>query len=162
MKPGATDSWLVIGYGNTLREDDGAGPAVAEAIAERGAPGVRALACPQLSPEHAETVAAAGQVIFVDASAAGGAGIGWESLAPPAAATIDGHTLAPGTLLALARQVYGRAPPSFALTIPARRLGFGERLSPETQAGVDAAIRAILEATSRAAPENQKAIRLGQ
>jgi hypothetical protein len=33
----------VIGYGNTLRGDDGIGPAVAEAVAALGLPGVRVI-----------------------------------------------------------------------------------------------------------------------
>jgi hydrogenase maturation protease len=59
---------VVIGYGNTLRGDDGAGPAVAQAIADRALPGVRSLAVPQLTPELAEIVAEANLVVFVDAA----------------------------------------------------------------------------------------------
>ncbi|HEY9173382.1 MAG TPA: hydrogenase maturation protease, partial [Verrucomicrobiae bacterium] len=53
---------LVIGYGNTLRRDDGIGPKVAEAVAELNLPGVRSLACPQLTPELAEPIAHAKRV----------------------------------------------------------------------------------------------------
>ena len=59
---------LVIGYGNTLRGDDGVGPRAAEAIATLALPGVRALVCPLLTPELAEAVSQAGVVIFVDAA----------------------------------------------------------------------------------------------
>jgi len=36
-----TVDYLIIGYGNTLRGDDGAGPRVAEAVAGWGLPNVR-------------------------------------------------------------------------------------------------------------------------
>ena len=58
---------LVIGYGNTLRRDDGVGPHVAEAIAALALPGVEALVCPLLTPELAEAIARARRVVFVDA-----------------------------------------------------------------------------------------------
>lgn len=144
MNSFATEPWLVIGFGNTLRQDDGAGPAVAERLAELEIPGLRAIACPLLSPELAEAVAQAGQVIFVDASAAGGPPLDWQPLEPAESPAIDGHALTPATLLALARHVYGRAPRSFVLAIAAHQLEFGENLSPGTFAAVDAAVCTVL------------------
>ena len=52
----ASRDFLVIGYGNTLRGDDGVGPRVAEAIEKLNLPGVRTLVCQQLSPEHADPI----------------------------------------------------------------------------------------------------------
>ncbi len=43
---------LVIGYGNSLRSDDGVGPFVAEAVEALRLPGVHTLICQQLSPEQ--------------------------------------------------------------------------------------------------------------
>jgi hypothetical protein len=51
---------LVIGYGNTLRGDDGVGPRVAEAIEELNLPGVRTLVCQLLTPEFADPIARTG------------------------------------------------------------------------------------------------------
>ena len=62
-------NFLVIGYGNTLRSDDGAGQRVAEKIGQWELPGVGALAVHQLTPELAENIAQADAVIFVDAVA---------------------------------------------------------------------------------------------
>ncbi|MGF1587982.1 MAG: hydrogenase maturation protease [Pleurocapsa sp.] len=59
--------YLVIGYGNTLRSDDGAGQSAANQIAAWGLPNVRSLAVHQLTPELAEDIANADTVIFVDA-----------------------------------------------------------------------------------------------
>ena len=58
---------LVIGYGNTLRGDDGVGPRVAEAVEKLNLPGVRTLVCQQLSPEHADPISRVRKVVFVDA-----------------------------------------------------------------------------------------------
>lgn len=58
---------LLIGYGNTLRSDDGVGPSVVEAIDQRQLLGVRSLTCHQLGPELAADLATAGRVLFVDA-----------------------------------------------------------------------------------------------
>ncbi len=60
--------FLVIGYGNTLRGDDGVGPRVVEAIEKLNLPGVRTLVCQQLSPEYADPVSRAHTVVFVDAA----------------------------------------------------------------------------------------------
>ena len=51
---------LVIGYGNSLRRDDGVGPRVAEAIEELNLPGVRTLVCQLLTPEFADPIACTG------------------------------------------------------------------------------------------------------
>ena len=44
--PADSRDFLVIGYGNTLRGDDGVGPRVAEAIEKLNLPGVRTLDLP--------------------------------------------------------------------------------------------------------------------
>ena len=58
---------LVIGYGNDLRSDDGAGRAVAEAIAERDLPGVEVRSMSQLTPELSLEISGRRVVVFVDA-----------------------------------------------------------------------------------------------
>jgi hydrogenase maturation protease len=58
---------VVIGYGNTLRSDDGAGQQVATLVEDWQLPQVRSLAVHQLTPELAAELATAQMVIFVDA-----------------------------------------------------------------------------------------------
>jgi Ni,Fe-hydrogenase maturation factor len=68
-----TTSLLVIGYGNALRGDDGAGPCAARLFGERcaarpgndGAP--RVLVVHQLLPELVDDIAQAARVVFIDA-----------------------------------------------------------------------------------------------
>jgi hydrogenase maturation protease len=136
---------VVIGYGNTLRGDDGVGPEVAEAVAAQGLPGVRALAVPQLTPELAEVLAEARLAVFVDAST--GPEVGGVQVLPLRAAQRPesmGHTSDPGFLLALAGAVYGRCPPAWIVRIPAASFPFGEGLSPCASCGAAVALREVV------------------
>jgi hydrogenase maturation protease len=135
---------LVIGYGNTLRQDDQAGPAVAEAIEARALPGVCTLVCAQLSPEHAEAVAAAESVVFVDAQAGAPQEVMLEPIEPGTSCQVTTHAVEPPTMLALAREVYGRMPAAWLVTIPTERLGFGPELSETTRQGIARAINLII------------------
>jgi hydrogenase maturation protease len=130
-KPAAAerDTTLLIGYGNTLRGDDAAGPAVAEQVAQRQWTGVQALAVPQLFPELAEDIARAARVVFVDASTAPGDG---PALVPLREATDDmmAHRCSPGALLRMARELYGARPQAHVLAIPAEQFETGAALSP--------------------------------
>lgn len=134
---------LVLGYGSTLRRDDSAGPLLAEAIADAGYPGVHAVACAQLSPEHAALVAEAGTVVFVDAMVNGDERIRLLPLDPASSGQVTTHALGPETLLGLVREVYGHTPRAWLLPIPAEDFGFGERLSALTQAGLTEASRVL-------------------
>jgi hydrogenase maturation protease len=134
---------LVIGYGNTLRRDDGVGPRVAEAVAVLALPGVRALACPLLTPELADPISRARIAIFVDAAVDAPREVQLRKLAPASSSQVMAHAASPATLLALARDVFGHAPEAWWLTIPAEDLGIGEELSPLAQRGLETAIEAI-------------------
>ena len=137
------DDLLVIGYGNSLRRDDGIGPRVAETIEELNLPGVRTLVCQQLSPELADPIARVRRVIFVDAAVDDTSGVKFRQLEPGDATQLMAHAADPRTLLALARAVFGHAPEAWWLTIPAVKLGFGTDFSPEADAGFQVAVAAI-------------------
>ena len=134
---------LVIGYGSTLRRDDGVGPKVAEAVAALALPGVRAVACPLLTPELAEAVSRAGVVIFVDAAVDAPRDVQLRGLAPAASSQLMAHAASPATLLAVARDVFGHAPEAWWLTIPVEDLGIGEELSPLAQRGFERAVEEV-------------------
>jgi len=135
--------FLVIGYGNTLRGDDGVGPRVAEAIEQLNLPGVRTLICQQLSPEYAEPVSQAHTVVFVDAAVDAPREIQFRELEPGASSQLMAHAADPRTMLALARDVYGHAPKAWWVTIPAVKLDFSEELTPEAQRGLQEAVEKI-------------------
>lgn len=134
---------LVIGYGNTLRGDDAVGPRVAEAVAAQRLPGVRALSCPLLTPELADLVSRSERVVFVDAAMDAPDEIRWRRLEPNASSQLMAHAANPRTLLALSRDVFGRVPEAWWLTIPAVDLGFGEGLSPKVQTAMADAVEKI-------------------
>ena len=135
---------LVIGYGNTLRRDDGVGARVAETVETLRLAGVRTLTCPQLTPELADPISRAEAVVFVDASAEGPlAHVSLRRLEPAGSSRVLTHTADPGTLLALARDVYGRAPAAWCLTVPAEEIGFGEELSPVARRGLKLAVKRL-------------------
>ncbi|HTT66196.1 MAG TPA: hydrogenase maturation protease [Bryobacteraceae bacterium] len=132
----ATARTLVIGYGNSLRGDDGAGPLVASQI------GAGAIACQQLTPELAEPMSRAGRVIFVDAHADLPAGqIRVERIRPRLSQAI--HRFDPETLLAWSQQLYGRAPEALLVGIGAGSFDLGETLSPQARRAARKALRAV-------------------
>lgn len=134
---------LVIGYGNTLRGDDGVGPRVAEAVAALNLPGVRTLACPMLTPELADPIARAAKVIFVDAAVDAPKEVLWRRLKPNETSQLMAHAADPRTMLALARDVFGRVPEAWWLTVPAMDLGFREDFSPAVLRGFAEAVEKI-------------------
>jgi hydrogenase maturation protease len=139
------DNVLVIGYGNTLRRDDGVGPRVAEAVGNLCLPGVRTIIAQQLSPEHADLISRASTVVFVDASVDAPRQVQLCKLAPGDTSQLMAHAADPRTMLALARDVFGHAPEAWWLTIPALNLDFSEDLTPEAQRGFEEAVGKIQE-----------------
>jgi hydrogenase maturation protease len=135
--------FLVIGYGNTLRSDDGVGPRVAEAVEALHLPGVRTLICQQLSPEHAAPISLAQTVIFVDASVEAAREVQFRRLAPNDSSQLLAHAADPRTMLALSRDVFGHVPHAWWLTIPAMSLEFSETLSAQAERGCAEAINRI-------------------
>lgn len=135
---------LLIGYGNELRGDDSVGPRLARAVAARNLPGVLALDVHQLTPELSETIARSARVLFVDARHPNDNPA--VRLAPvptepqEAAAGSLTHFTEPAGLVALARILFGHAPPAWLLTIPGRDFGFSESLSPPAEGGLGEAL----------------------
>lgn len=140
---------LVIGYGNSLRQDDGAGPHLVERLEEMRLRGVRTLVAHQLAPEHAETLARARTAVFVDAAADAPASVRLQRLQPAASSRVLAHAAEPQTLLALARDLYGHAPQSWLLALPIARTDYGMELSPTARRGIDAATRVLVRVARR-------------
>ena len=134
---------LVIGYGNPLREDDGIGWRVIEEIEREESSifnlqSLETIAVHQLLPELAEEVSAAGLVIFVDASVEGEPGdiVVREVLPVTQEMGAFTHHFDPAGLLGYARDLYGRFPRAYLVTITAVSLGYGEGLSPTIEAAL--------------------------
>jgi hydrogenase maturation protease len=135
---------LIIGYGNTLRSDDGAGYRVAEMVAEWNLKEVRGIPCHQLTPELAEDIANANKVIFIDAVAT--TPHREINLKPVEMGEIQnslGHSYNMRSLLTLSLALYGKVPPAYSLLIPAVNFDFGEQLSPVTETGIIQAMKIL-------------------
>ncbi|MEO1148961.1 MAG: hydrogenase maturation protease [Cyanobacteria bacterium J06638_22] len=129
---------LVIGYGNTLRGDDGVGYQVAEAVLDWHLARVHSLPCHQLTPELAADIAQVQRVVFVDAAIAPTTPppeVTLEPLHPDEDLAFTTHTATPSALLALTKWLYGATPTAYQLTIPAIAFAMGETLSPMTAQG---------------------------
>jgi hydrogenase maturation protease len=134
---------LIIGYGNTLRGDDGVGPRVAEAVGGLNLPGVRTLMCPLLTPELADPISRVDRVIFVDAAVDAPQEVQWRKLQPKESSQLMAHAADPRTMLALARDVFGHVPEAWWLTIPAVELGFCDQFSPAVRRDFETAVKQI-------------------
>jgi hydrogenase maturation protease len=140
---------LLIGYGNTLRSDDGVGPKVVEKVAALKLPGIQTLSCDLLTPELADPISRAETVVFIDAAIDAPQRVQLRPLAPAASSQIMAHAADPRTMLALARDIFGHAPKAWWLTIPVENIGIGEEFSALAKQGVASAIEKIQELQQR-------------
>lgn len=163
----AAPATLIIGYGNPLRGDDGVGWYVAQRLALiMPATVARVLACHQLTPDLAEPVSQARQVIFIDADAC----CLDADLAPPVpeywrvrcqrvvpdwSATVSGcsHHLVPAVLLTYAAVLYGTFPTALALTVTGVSFTHSQALSPAVVAVLPALFDQVQRLARSTAPE---------
>ncbi len=139
-----TEAALVIGYGNSLRSDDGAGPRVAQLLASED--GVAVLVRHQLVPELADDLRDRAVVVFVDAATTLKPGaVAARRLAAPEAAQPPGltHHCDPDALLLLVERLYGARPRAFLVTVGAASFELGEELSPPVAAALPEAAAAV-------------------
>lgn len=148
---------LLIGYGNVLRRDDGAGVALARAVAGGAGDGVRLVEVPQLFPELAEELAAPGLtgVIFCDARPAAapeGEPVRLDRISPACGGSSLGHHGAPEEILAIAGALYGAAPPAWIVTVAGYDFGHGEGFSGDVRDALAVAekmVRAVIATECR-------------
>jgi hydrogenase maturation protease len=134
---------LVIGYGNTLRGDDGVGYQIAETVSQWQIPQVRSIASHQLLPELAAAMADVNIVMFIDAIASIDPltpNIDITHLAPDYDATFSTHIMTPQLLLSLTQRLYSKTPDAYLLTISAIDFKLGNTLSPIACTGQELAL----------------------
>jgi len=124
-------SVLVIGYGNTLRGDDGFGVAAAEQLRETEQPDrVKVLTCQQLTPELASEMSKVDRVIMIDAARGDTPGLITVSKVEPGSdLTTFTHELRPSTLLACSQGLYGTCPETFLVSVTGYAFDFSDELS---------------------------------
>ena len=140
---------VVIGYGNDLRRDDGAGRWVAAQIEARALPGVVVRSVSQLTPELALEIADRDMVIFVDADVDV-----TETTVTPAVAAAEAprpltHHGDPAGVLALVPTIGEPPAHAFVISIPATDLDMGLELTPPTAAAAAEAVERIVELVYR-------------
>jgi len=154
-------SCLLIGFGNTLRGDDGAGPRLAEKVAAWDLPQVRVLIRHALVPELAEDLRKTKRVLFVDAcpKVERFEVLALNAASKPASHSANwGHFSDPEELLALAQVLHGLVPQAWLLLLPAVNFAMGEELSSTALAGIEAALIWIKNdwlAVTRSCPESE-------
>ena len=150
-----TGGVLVVGYGNVLRTDDGLGWHAADLLADDPRlAGATVIRCHQLMPELALDISTAALVVLVDANYALPAGSFTVTQVERAsdAGTTWSHQLSPPSLVALAHELYGRAPEVFLVSAGVESLELGDRLSPVVEAELPRVVDAVADlVASRAA-----------
>lgn len=145
---------LILACGNTLREDDGIGPFLAQWAEERWRDDarVRVLCDHQWTPDMAEDVAQAASVVFVDCATDAAAGALRIMQVEPASESskLSTHHLDAAQLLALSKQLYGRMPrSSLLLTVGAGSLELREGFSEAVEAALPEARQMLADSVQR-------------
>jgi hydrogenase maturation protease len=158
-RPDVAARVLVIGYGNALRTDDGVGWHAARLLArDPRFADVVVVAEHQLTPELAFDLSLASLVVLLDASTETPAGsVTVRSIVAPGAAAgvppgASSHHVDPELLLALARELYGRAPEAVVVSVGVTDMGLGDGLTP----AVEAALPAVADIVARLVAEHDE------
>ncbi|MCC7390660.1 MAG: hydrogenase maturation protease [Phycisphaerales bacterium] len=135
---------LVIGYGNPGRGDDGIGPAMIDRLDREAIAGVRTISAFQLQVEHAAELATAARAVFIDASL-DGPPCDLRRVEPEPTTSFSTHSVSPGQVLALARDVFGWTGEALVLAVRGEVFDqFLEQLSPAAEAAMEAALRLLV------------------
>jgi hydrogenase maturation protease len=145
---------LIVGYGNSLRSDDGFGWRAAQKLADCfDKSNVEVLAQHQLTPELSETASHFQLVVFIDAAADLPPGelrcerIAQDGSRGQADASSFSHFLTPASLLVLTAELYAKFPDAYYISVGAESFAEGESLSPAVQAAFEpllAHVRSLL------------------
>jgi hydrogenase maturation protease len=134
---------LIIGFGNSLRRDDGAGPALANMVlANESFADIRIIETHQLTPELAEEVTApdVSAVIFMDSRVVQGkidescrnGDVELSHIDNIAASPSFSHQCDPSSVMTYAELLCGRKPPAWLISIPGVDFTHGEGFSDIT------------------------------
>lgn len=137
---------VVIGFGNSLRQDDGFGPVVVEQLARRiSDKRIELLTRSTLTPELAETLSETRHVIFVDACASLAPGeVERRSIGRDDAADVSlVHFLSPEALLVWTERLYGRMPTAELWLVGVELTGLSEELTPVVASRVSEFVQAL-------------------
>ena len=139
---------LVLGYGNSLRSDDGIGWVAAEQLMEDLADSqVCVIVRQQLMLELAPQIAQFDRLILIDAATDRMAGQISVKKVEPAGASFEAysHHLKPATLLACAKLMYGSSPETWLVSVGGESFECNDQLSPTVAAQVPQVLSRVRE-----------------
>jgi hydrogenase maturation protease len=145
---------LILGYGNPLRGDDGAGWHAARRLAEIFASSeVEVIAGHQLTPELAEPLSRARLAVFIDADCGQEAGevVQRRVEAQQTSGEPFSHQVTPEVLLGIAKRLYGISPEAILLSVGAASFDYGQTLSPAVESALPELLERVQTACGTAA-----------
>ena len=120
---------LVLGYGNPGRQDDGLGPALAEAVEELNMAHVDVDVDYQLNIEDGSTISAYDIVVFADASTSVKESYDMVPVKASEQITFTSHTVSPESILAICEDHFGAQPETWVMAIRGYEFEFREGLT---------------------------------
>jgi hydrogenase maturation protease len=127
---------LIIGYGNTMRGDDGVGWFAARALSATGDMfNMKSIVCQQLTPELAKDISESECTIFIDASIGECPGavlihtLSYDCILLQSMS----HDINPEALLLLSFELYASRPVAYMITVEGESFDYEEKLSPRVK-----------------------------
>ncbi|HDS29811.1 MAG TPA: hydrogenase maturation protease [Firmicutes bacterium] len=136
---------LIIGYGNPGREDDGIGPAVADAVEKLNLKDITVDSDYQLNIEYAHDVSKFDLVIFVDASRECDEPFEMKKIQPALQITFTTHSINAESVLALCGDLYGKYPDAYMLAVRGYSFEMKEGLSDKAMKNTQKAVEFLAE-----------------
>lgn len=137
-----TPALLMLGIGNSLRGDDGAGPWICQQLQEEAWPGVTVETAMQIYPEHLHQFMEFDAILVIDASVET-LHLKMERIVDLSPGTASSHHQDLPTMVALGRQLFQKDIALYACHIPAMQFDMGQPLSEHTLAHAQAALPLI-------------------
>lgn len=143
---------LIIGYGNPLRCDDGLAWRAIEMLRQVGfPPEVELIIRQQITPDLALLASQAETVLFLDAAdSAQASEIKCEPVIAAQQATLSSHEFSPAAILALANELYGKAPRACMVSLQGECFDHGEALSPKVLEILPEFVRVVADLVGKA------------
>ncbi len=132
-------SLYVYGIGNPGRQDDGIGPLLAEYLESQDSPGVIVDVNYQLNVEDALNISRCRRVLFIDASYTCEEPFSFAEIKPDRELTFTTHSMPPGSVLSLCRELYNPEMRGFVLGVRGYSWEFMEEMSPHARQNLERA-----------------------
>ncbi len=138
---------LIIGYGNPAREDDGLGPATAQAIEDMHIDGVSVEINYQLTVEDSVSIAAHDVVVFIDAALHGEEQFRFFPVEPVYEEGVNSHSISPEALMGLAEKIFSASTEAYMLAIRGYSFSmFEESMTERAEKNLDRAVEFMASA----------------